>query len=410
MFMTVACGGGKGGGAGGGPEATPSDSSVTRRVTITSSTVTPAAGTQPVKATVLADGLRNPWGLAFLPDGRVLVTERNGTLQLIRIEGKAATLTTVPGVPPVHAKGQGGLLDVQVDPAFGPDAPWIYWSYAEAGTGADAGKAGTAVARGKLIDGRLRDVTVIFRQKPKMSGPDNHFGSRLVFAKDDTLFITLGERNADSPGNPGTGHAQNLGRHLGKVVRIRKDGTVPAGNPTWPTAGALPEIWSTGHRNPQGAALHPETGELWVSEHGPQGGDELNLALAGRNFGWPLRSYGCPYGSTPADARCQVNGGAHAPAGYTEPLSYWIPYSMAPSGLAFYTSNKLAGWQGNLFLGALSGQAVWRLALNGNAVTGRQELFKNAFGRIRDVRQGPDGWLYLLVDDARDGKLIRIER
>ena len=406
LLAVASCGGG---GGGSGNAVMPSNTIDTRTVVVSSSTVTPAAGVAPVKATVLANGLHRPWGLAFLPDGRMLVTERDGTLLLVSVSGNVTTLSSVPGVPPVYAQGQGGLLDVQVDPLFATSQPWVYWTYAEAGTGSDAGKAGTAVARGKLVDGRLQDVTVIFRQKPKMNTSNNHFCSRLVFRGDGTLFVTLGERQADSTTSPTTDFAQNLTRDLGKVVRINKDGTPAAGNPNWGVAGALPEIWSTGHRNPQGAALNPATGELWVSEHGPQGGDEVNLALAGRNFGWPLRSYGCPYEVATPGPACQINGGTHAPE-FTEPLTYWVPTSTAPSGMAFYTGVKLPEWQGKLLLGALSGQSVWQLTLSGNTVLSKDELFKNAFGRIRDVRQGPDGWLYLLVDDASNGRLIRIER
>jgi glucose/arabinose dehydrogenase len=379
-----------------------------RKVMVTSTSVTPATGTAPVKATVLADELKHPWSVAFLLDGRMLVTERSGKLLLVSTTGTETTLTPVSGVPQVFASGQGGLLDVQVDPGFSAGQPWIYFTFAEPGSGADAGKAGTAVARAKLVGDRLENLSVIFRQSPKVGG-GNHFGSRLVFAKDGTLFVTLGERFQDSMTQPDAQYAQNLAKHLGKVVRINKDGTVPAGNPGWNVAGALPEIWSLGHRNPQGATLHPTTGELWVSEHGPQGGDEINVALAGRNFGWPLRSYGCPYGAEPADETCQIGGGKHAAAGFVEPVTTWVPKSTAPSGLTFYFGGKLPEWQGSLFSGALAGASLWRVTVNGHNFVSREELFRGTFGRIRDVRQGPDGWLYLLTD-SDNGQLIRIER
>jgi glucose/arabinose dehydrogenase len=295
------------------------------------------------------------------------------------------------GLPAVVDAGQGGLLDVALDPDFASD-PWVYFSYSEAGSGA---AAGTAVARGRLVGNTLQDVAVIFRQLPKEI-ENRHFGARLAFRGDKTLFVTLGERHLFSP-------AQDLTGHLGKVVRINRDGSVPSGNPSL-GAGAKPEIWSYGHRNPQGAAIHPDTGELWLVEHGPTGGDELNRVLAGNNYGWPLRSYGC-IAEDPA-AGCPVNGGTHAPS-FTEPVSYWAPEAIAPSGLIFYSGDKFPEWRGNAMLGALGGQALWRVALNGNAEAARERLFSSLGERIRCVRQGPDGWLYLLTDS---GKLIRIDR
>lgn len=404
MAALAGCGGNRPG----APGEITATSTPTRQVQVTRAAVKPTPGSAAtVTAVTLADGLENPWGLAFLPDGRMLVTERSGTMQAISSTGGVSSVTPVSGVPPVHASGQGGLLDVQVEPSpTDPKQPWIYWSFSEPGTGAQAGLNGTAVAKGRLVGHQLTEVSVIFQQQPKTSG-NGHYGSRLVFAADGSLFVTLGERQLDSPSNPTLDHAQNLNKHLGKIVRIKPDGTPYAGNPTWGGASALPQIWSTGHRNVQGAALHPTTGELWVSEHGPQGGDEVNIARAGQNYGWPMRSYGCQYGSVLPNDVCRVNGGVHAPQ-FVEPLSYWIPYSMAPSGLAFYTSNKLPAWQGKLFMGALASQALWQLTLSGNSVVAREEMFKNTFGRIRDVRQGPDGWLYLLTDES-NGQLIRIE-
>lgn len=354
-----------------------------------------------VQTQTVAQGLRNPWGLAFLPDGTMLVTERGGTLQRVAPDGK---VSSVGGVPAVQARGQGGLLDVAVDPDFGK-TPWVYLSYSEPGRGAESGQAGTAVARGRLQGQQLVDVQVIFRQTPKVRGA-GHFGSRLVFARDGTLFVTLGERMQDSPSAPGRDFAQNLQTTFGKVVRIHRDGRIPTDNPTW-ASPALPGIWSTGHRNPQGATLHPDTGELWVVEHGPQGGDELNRALAGRNFGWPLRSYGCPYGSVGGNEACRVQGGTHAPT-FTEPVSAWVP-SVSPSGLVFYTGDRYPGWKGSLFTGALSGRALWRLVLRDGQVVSREPLLQSLGERIRDVRQGPDGWLYLLTD-SDEGRLLRVVR
>jgi glucose/arabinose dehydrogenase len=350
----------------------------------------------PATASTFTSGLRQPWGLAFLPDGRMLVTQRAGALVIVSADGRTIG-TPLTGVPTVASSGQGGLLDVAIDPDFAAE-PWVYLSYGEPGRGADAGKAGTAVARGRLMGNTLQDVQVIFRQIPKVGG-DDHFGSRLVFRGDKTLFVTLGERQKGSP-------AQDLASHLGKVVRIHRDGSLPPDNPGFGGAAA-PGIWSYGHRNPQGAALHPVSGELWQSEHGPQGGDEINIARAGANYGWPIRSYGCNYGDPVGDT-CRIGGGTHAP-GYVEPLTYWVPTSIAPSGLAFYTGAMFPEWRGNLFMGSLSGRALWRLTLNGNTVAAREPLFASLGERIRDVRQGPDGALYLLTDSS-NGRIVRIAR
>jgi len=343
------------------------------------------------RALTLNASLSSPWGLAFLPDGRMLVTQKGGAMRILSNDGKSI-LATVSGVPAVASSGQGGLLDVAIDPDFALD-PWVYWSYAEAGTGPEAGLAGTAVARGRLVGNALQDVAVIYRQVPKVGGT-GHFGSRLAFRADKTLFVTLGERQLGSP-------AQDLATTLGKVVRINRDGTIPAGNPAIP--GARPETWSYGHRNPQGAAIHPQTGELWANEHGPQGGDELNRVAAGGNFGWPLVSYGCNYGAPVGDA-CRIGGGTHAPA-YVEPVSYWVPTSVAPAGLAFYTGNGFPQWQGSALMGALAGQALWRVSLSGTTEVARESLFGAMGERFRDVRQGPDGWVYALTDS---GKLLKI--
>ncbi|MDT8420236.1 MAG: PQQ-dependent sugar dehydrogenase [Desulfuromonadales bacterium] len=343
------------------------------------------------KAVILNDELSSPWGLAFLPDGRLLVTEKGGRI-LILGAGGGTIEQVVSGVPPVSSSGQGGLLDIVLDPDFVTD-PWIYWSYAEPGSDAEEGLSGTAVARGRLIGSALQNVEVIYRQQPKVSG-SGHFGSRLVFRSDRTLFVTLGERQKGLP-------AQDLATTLGKVIRINPDGSLPDDNPV--IDGARPEIWSYGHRNPQGAAMRPGTDELWLVEHGPQGGDELNRIIPGENYGWPLVSYGCNYGAPIGDA-CRIGGGTHAPQ-FAEPVSYWVPTSIAPAGMVFYTGKGFPQWQGHVLIGSLAGKALWRVQLNGTREVVRESLLTELRERIRDVEQGPDGWLYLLTDS---GKLIQV--
>lgn len=354
----------------------------------------PPPPASPPKATTLYSSLSNPWGMAFLPDGRLLVTQKAGSMVILSADGTSLS-AAVTGVPAVVNAGQGGLLDVALDPDFASNQ-FVYFTYSEAGTGADTGKAGTAVARAQLAGNQLQNLERIFQQLPKVEG-ENHFGSRLAFRGDGTLFVTLGERQLGAP-------AVDLTGHLGKVVRINRDGSVAAGNPNLGTQ-ARPEIWSYGHRNPQGAAIHPTTGELWINEHGPQGGDELNRIQPGLNYGWPLRSYGCNYGD-PVGTACAIGGGTHAPQ-FAEPVSYWVPTSIAPAGLMFYTGDRFPEWQGNAMFGALAGTALWRVALNGNAEASRESLFASLGERIRCVKQGPDGWIYLLTDS---GKLIRIDR
>ena len=360
----------------------------------------PQQPTGSIRAVQLGAQLSEPWGLAFLPDRRMLVTQKAGALAIVRADGSAID-STVSGVPAVNANGQGGLLDVAVDPDFA-NTGWVYLSFSEDG----AGGSGTALARGRLVGSALRDVVVIWRQQPKVAG-GSHYGARIVFARDGTLFLTLGERARDDPAAPTSANAQNVGNTLGKVVRLNRDGSIPAGNPAF-ASGALTGLWSIGHRNPQGAALHPDSGELWVSEHGPQGGDELNRILPGRNYGWPLRSYGCAYGA-PANNSCRVGGGTHAPA-YEEPASHWTQPAAAPAGMAFYTGAAIPEWRGDLFVGALVGRTLWRFVLDANGTVGAREevdAVKTLGQRIRDVRQGPDGWLYLLSDE---GRIIRVER
>ena len=337
----------------------------------------------------VARGLANPWAVAFLPDGRYLVTERAGRLRIVERDGRLGE--AVAGLPAVDAGGQCGLLDVVLDPKFADNA-LVYWTYAEAGDGGN----GVAVARGRLQGSRLADVQVIFRQWPKVSS-QLHCGSRLVFARDGRLFVLLGDRFSRKD------DAQKLDNHIGKVVRIEADGKVPADNPFVSTPGAKPEIWSLGHRNVQGAALHPATGELWASEHGPQGGDELNRVLAGRNYGWPLLTFGRNYGTG-------TRIGEEGPkAGFEAPLKVWLPVSVAPSGMAFLSSERYPGWNGSLFLGTLRGQSLQRLELDaGNTVVKEEALLRSANVRIRDVRQGPDGHLYVLTDSA-EGQLLRLQ-
>ena len=350
----------------------------------------PALANQP-KVAVVAHGLVNPWGLAFLPDGRMLVTERPGRLRLVGTDGKLSP--PLPGLPPVAAEGQGGLLDVVADPRFASNR-LVYWSYSEA----DGDGNRTAVARARL-DGaagaeRLADVQVVFRQAPLVASK-LHFGSRLVFGNDGRLFITLGDRFSRKD------DAQTLDNHLGKIVRIEPDGKVPADNPLVGRPGARPEIWSWGHRNVQGAAIHPTTGDLWATEHGPQGGDELNLVQPGRNFGWPVITYGRNYG-----IGTKIGDGTER-ADVVAPLAHWVPTSIAPSGMAFLTSDRYPGWKGNLFIGALRGQALVRITLDGNKVASQERLLQSQNERIRDVRQGPDGFLYLLTDNA-DGRVLKV--
>ncbi len=352
---------------------------------------------QALKPVTVVRGLSHPWGLAFLPgfdaEGRMLVTERDGRVRLANTRGDLGP--PIEGVPEVDARGQGGLLDVVLDPKFGENR-WIYLSYSEpAGRGTNS----TAVARARLdaegLQGRLVELQVIFRQSPRFPSTA-HFGSRLVFARDGRLFVTLGDRFSRRD------DAQTLDTHHGKVVRIEADGRVPPDNPFAKRAGALPEIWSFGHRNLQGAALHPQTGELWTHEHGPQGGDEVNVSEPGRNYGWPVITYGAEY------VTGRAIGEGTAKAGMEQPLLNWVP-SIAPSGMAFVTSDRYPGWKGDLFVGALRSRLLVRLQLDGRRVVKEERLLQDFNERIRDVRQGPDGYLYLLTD-AGDGRIVRLER
>ena len=334
----------------------------------------------------------------------MLVTERPGRLRLLSRQG--ALLGSVGGVPAVVAENQGGLLDVVLDPAFTTNRR-IYLSFSERDPG-DPALNGTAVARAELdADGRaLNAVTVIYRQQPKVAS-NAHFGSRLVFDREGQLFVTLGDRQRSDQ----RGFAQDLTRGNGKLVRVTTDGAPAPGNPAWQTPGAQPEIWSLGHRNPQGAALHPHTGELWTSDHGPQGGDEINRTLAGRNYGWPLASHGQEYGTTRPVGPGTLTGTESPSWGWETvdgaPWTSGAKSSTAPGGIAFYEGDAVPQWRGSLFVTALAGRALWRLVLDGNTVSGQERLLVSHGERLRDVRQGPDGALYLLVDDAANGKLLR---
>ena len=346
-----------------------------------------SSGDYALRAVTVASGLRHPWGMTFLPDGRMLVTEREGDIRIVTLAGEKSA--PLKGVPEAYVSGQGGILDVALDPAF-PENNLVYVSFSEPGPGG----AGTAVLRAKLdLEGEaLKQGEIIFRQEPKTNG-GRHFGSRLVFAPDGTLFITVGERGERD-------RTQDFTINRGQVVRVNPDGTIPTDNPFVGVAGRRPEVWSYGHRNPQGAALHPQTGRLWTVEHGARGGDEINRPEAGKNYGWPVISYGRHYSGG------KIGDGTHK-AGYEQPLYYWDP-SIAPSGMAFYTGDAFPEWQGDLFVGSLKFGLLVRLDMDGDRVTAEERLLEGLDDRVRDVRQGPDGLIYLLTDDY-DGRILRLE-
>lgn len=341
-------------------------------------------------AEVVARGLEHPWSLAFLPDGRMLVTERPGRLRIVDRDG--GITAPLDGVPKVDARDQGGLLDVALDPRFGENN-YIYLSYAES----DGGRNGTALARATLVRGKaahLDNVQVIWRQRPKLDST-KHFGSRILFARDGTIFLTLGERSIDA----GRHQSQQLDSALGKIVRIKSDGSIPNDNPFVGREGALPEIWSYGHRNIQAAAWHPTTGDLWIVDHGARGGDELNRVERGKNYGWPTISYGIEYLGD------KIGEGITQKKGMEQPRYYWDPV-IAPSGALFYTGDVFPKWKGSLFIGALAGKHLVRLTLEGDKVVGEERLLVD-HARIRDVRQGPDGMIYVLTDEEK-GELLRL--
>jgi aldose sugar dehydrogenase len=358
---------------------------------------------QELKPVTVVRGLANAWALAFLPDGRMLVTEKPGRLRIVAKDGSLGE--PLAGLPAVDNTGQCGLLDVAVDPQFAQNR-LIYWTFAEP---AGAGQSGnsTAVARARLgTDDKLSEVRTVFVQQPKVASR-LHCGSRIAFARDGSLWVGLGDRFERKE------DAQVGANHLGKIVRIDRDGKAPADNPFVSSsananthantrAGTAPEVYSLGHRNIQGMAVHPTTGELWESEHGPQGGDEINRIEPGRNYGWPLVTYGRNYGT---GTRIGEDG---PKAGFEHPLKWWVP-SVAPSGLVFITSERYPGWKSSLVMGALRGQVLIRLTLDGNQIVGEERLLQSLGARIRDVRQGPDGYLYIVTDGA-DGRVMRLER
>ena len=339
-----------------------------------------------LRVETVADGLELPWSLAFLPDGRMLVAEQFKGLRLVRRDG--ALGPRIDGVPELYAVNQGGLLDLALHPDY-PDPPLLFFAFAEIGLGG----TGTAVARAELdLDAHaLRDLEVIFRQQPKSVG-DRHFGARLAFGPDGKLFVTLGDRAQPH-------RAQDASIHRGQVIRIAPDGSIPDDNPFVGRPDHRPEIWSIGHRNPQGAAIHPRTGTLWIHEHGPIGGDELNVVEPGRNYGWPVIHYG------EANSGGKHGAGTHEP-GMRQPIRYWDP-SIAPSGMTFYTGELFPAWRGDLLLGALGFRMLVRLELDGRKVVHEEHLLRGLGLRIRDVVQGPDGAIYL-TNDSRRGRILRV--
>jgi glucose/arabinose dehydrogenase len=339
------------------------------------------------RVSTLLTGLENPWSMAFLPDGRMLVTERVGRLRLVGPDFRLSP-QAIEGLPEVVAQGQGGLFDVALHPQYAQNG-WVYWAYNAPGPGG----WGTALARGKLQGQRMTDVQVLFSMQPKTRS-SQHFGGRIVFDKAGMLYLTLGDRGDKE-------RAQKLNDHAGSVIRLHDDGRVPSDNPFARQPGAFPEKWTLGNRNMQGAALHPQTGALWTHEHGPQGGDEVNVMRSGLNYGWPVITYGVNYG-----LGTRIGEGPSKP-GMVQPLHQWSP-SIAPSGMAFVSGSPFPNWQGDLLVGALRGQMLVRLSLEGEKVQREERLLQGRVGRIRDVRLGPDGLVYLLTDEA-SGTLLRLE-
>jgi glucose/arabinose dehydrogenase len=351
-------------------------------------TSAPAAAKTAIKLSTVAEGLENPWALEFLPDGRMLVTEKPGRLRVVGTDGKPGS--PIKGVPEVVTQNQAGLLDVALAPDY-TDSGWIYLSYAEP---REDGKNGTSLARAKLVlgadGGELENLAVIFRQEPAHKS-FYHFGSRIVFAPDGSLFLTVGERNSLRA------ESQNSNNHIGKVIHITADGAPAAGNPI--KEGWDPKVWSIGHRNVQGAVLDAETGKLWTLEHGPQGGDELNQPEAGKNYGWPIITYGEEYSGGP------VGQGISSKPGLEQPVYYWKP-SIATSSLLLYTGDLFPDWKGNLLVGALKYMQVQRLVMKDGEVVAHEVLAEDIGERVRDIKQGPDGAVYLVTDDG--GRVVRM--
>ena len=353
-----------------------------------------AAGSwaQPLRPVAVVSGLQDPWAIAFLPDGRMLITGKAGALRIAGADGRVSP--PLAGLPEIAVAGQCGLLDVVLDPAFAANQR-IFFTFAEPATAPETGNS-TALGSARLVGDKLEEVRTLFSQKPKMNSR-HHCGSRIVFDRSGHLLVGLGDRFS------GMAQAQNPANHIGKVIRVDVNGKAPADNPFVAQAGAAPEVFSLGHRNIQGAALHPLTGELWASEHGPQGGDEVNRVLPGRNYGWPLLTFGRNYGTG-------TSIGEEGPKpGFEQPLRHWVPTSVAHSGMAFLTSDRYPGWKGSLFNGTLRGQQLIRLTLDGNRIVAEERLLQDFSKRIRDVRQGPDGWLYILTDGS-NAQVLRLER
>jgi len=348
---------------------------------------------QDFRVVTVTEGLTGPWGMSFLPNGDLLVTEKGGALRLVR-GGKLQT-AAIAGVPAVRASGQGGLLDVIPHPQFATNK-FIYLSFSK--PNADGSQGTTAIVRAKFENDRLTDVKEIFEAKMWSTGR-GHYGSRMAFDKDGFLFITLGDRQVPSQGDLEKHPAQDLTTHHGKVVRLKDDGSVPADNPFVNTPGALPEIWSYGHRSVQGIAVHPTTNALWTNEHGPQGGDELNLTQAGKNYGWPVIGFGVNYGSGSA-----IHSGTTR-RGMEQPVNVWVP-SIGISTLVIYTGDKYPGWKGNFFVGGMVGQRIVRLTMDGDRATHVENMLQG-MGRVRALRQGPDGYLYVMLEEA--GKIVRLD-
>ncbi len=348
---------------------------------------TPPATSGVVSVTMVASGLERPWGLAFLPDGRMLVTERPGRLRIVTAAGEVSA--PLGGVPAVLARNQGGMLDVAIDPDFATNR-FVYLAFSEPGE--EAGTASTAVGRGRLTEGGLEGFTVLYRQAPKVRS-NGHYGSRIVFGPNSTMWVTAGDRMNQRP------LVQDLGTGIGKIVRIHRDGTIPRDNPFVGRADALDAIWSYGHRNLQGATLHPETGQLWTLEHGARGGDELNHPEAGKNYGWPVITYGVDYSGV------KIGEGTHK-EGMEQPVYYWDPV-IAPSGMTFYTGSRYPGWNGSLLIGSLSPGGLVRLELRGDRVVREERYLGDRGSRIRDVVQGPDGYVYLITD-ADNGEVLKV--
>ncbi len=343
------------------------------------------------EAKIITSGLTSPWGVKSLPDGRLLVTEKTkGTLRIVKVTGEVSAAIT--GLPAVNPSNQGGLLGLCLDPDFASNR-MIYWVFAQAGTGGNR----TAVAKGKLSNDEktIEGATVIYRANPA-NPSDLHYGGRILFDKTGNLIVSTGERSVLET-RP---LAQSVSAALGKVIRITKDGQPASGNPNFNQAGALPELYSIGHRNPQGLALHPDTGEIWLSEHGPRGGDEINRLKAGSNYGWPVITYGIEYGGQ------KIGEGIQKKEGMEQPVYYWDPV-VSPSGMTFYKGNRVPEWENNLFIGALSGQHIIRLAIKDNRVIGEERLLVSEGQRFRDITQGNDGALYAVTDG---GRLYKIDK